>query len=133
MPTLAMSAAYSRAARTRERRVLASGAVSLFAGLLAGGRDERAGPPPGLDQAGRLQRPVRPADGVHGEAQVGREPADRRQSRADGERPVLDLPGELGPELLVRRHRRRRVDDDHQVVRARRAAVPTPVVRAWIR
>jgi hypothetical protein len=49
-----------------DRRVVAGGAAGLLAGVLAGGRDERAGPPAGLDQPGLLQLPVRPTDGVHG-------------------------------------------------------------------
>ena len=49
-----------------------------------------------------------------GEAEVAGELADRRQLGSGAEDPRADEVGELGAELLVRRHRRLRVDgDDH--------------------
>ena len=83
--------AASRAARTRASavaggtpepdrlgRVARRRPVQPVAASSRPGRDEGAVPPPGLQQPGRLQLPVRPGHRVRRQAQVGGELPDRR-------------------------------------------------------
>ena len=102
-------------------RVVCGGPARALPPGLAGRRHERAGPAAGIDQARLLQLAIGPTDRVDGQAEVGREVADRRQPGAHGQRAVLDLPSELCAQLFERWDGGRGVDNDHRAPTACRA------------
>ncbi len=72
--------------------------------------DDRPVPAPALDQPGLLQLLVGPGDSAAGQAQVGRELANRGQPLAGQQAAGRDQPGDLLAQLLIGRGRRVQVD-----------------------
>jgi hypothetical protein len=76
------------------------------------GADKGPSPPPSLDEPGLFQFPIGTSNGVGSEPKLNGERTHSRKSRADGERPITDLPSQLRPHLFERRQPRPRVDGD---------------------
>jgi hypothetical protein len=62
-------------------------------------------PAASLDQASLREFPVGAGDRASGQAEVGRDLPDRRQPLAGLQEPGRDEPGDLLPQLLIRRDR----------------------------